>query len=476
MFGSGTYPALAVSIVMERIEETMIGVFIFLIVSNLVFPLTARKLARHRVQEGLTCLQLGMGMSIQGMAMLLAKPPSAGQKDMEEEDEARGDPAPLLSRVDAILSSLPDLLLEADAEPSFWRGPPASILHSRYEELAAALSRGARAARIIRQCTLALVAEERLLAHMLVTSERGGPIRPRAPPSAGFSSAAATSAASAYTARAFQHGFPIPTPVMGPARRPQPDDHRYPQVEQPSHHHHGRRTLGDFAYTSEAAFDPLLLPGQASGLSLFGPIRPHLRQLQQRLDVVLELSCEALRLQQQQRQSGGRGAIGWIRRLCSARVPEDPAAEAAISTAQQLRAQHKTEEEEAERRSLMDGVAADAPTAALLRSVSIRRGPLAACAAALPLAVDALFRGLDEYIRVYEAFLHTHIGRTAAADASELRIGMLLPGHRLSNLDALSFNTFTFGICEAVGAAADVARLARRIVHAEARGSSVTVL
>lgn len=78
------------------------------------------------------------------------------------------DPTQALQSVDGVLSSLPELLEEAAAEPSLWR-PPFYNLRVRYADMIIAVRRAARAVRVIHQCTLAMVAEsqeqERLKQH-----------------------------------------------------------------------------------------------------------------------------------------------------------------------------------------------------------------------------------------------------------------------------------------------------------------------
>jgi hypothetical protein len=457
MLGSGVGAALTTALALQRIEETIIGVAVFVAASNAVFPLTARHLVRSRAVEGLECLRVALGLALDGYGDLLAAaaaaaavvPAAAPQSGASMPPPPPLDPSPLLGRVDALLTGLPELLLEADAEPSLWRGPPAAVLHSRYEELGGALARGARAARVLRQCVLALQAGG---------GGGGGP----AAAAAGAADAPAGSGASSS----------------------------------------GRGGGGDPLYGSALPLPPLPLPPTAAGpataadsgggiagsssLAAFARLARPLGELAAGLGAVLQLAAEALRLQQQgervtggssrRSSSGGGGARrlrAWARRLCAAEVAVDPGADAAFAAARANRAQRAA----AAASGGGGSDAADAATRSLLRSVSVRRGPLAAAAAALPLAVDGLHRRLDAYVREYEACLAAAAATTGTSAAAVLpdASSVLPPSLQLGG-GGLALHTATYGLCEAVAAGSDVARLARRIVHAEARGSALTAL
>lgn len=165
MLGAGNKAAISPLVAVERIEEMLWGAAIFVVVSSLLWPLTARTLVRARMLEAVTALRDAQDLAIDSLRDLLRRHDSA---HVAQANSAAGatpsmDPAPLLTRIDAILSGLPELLMESAAEPALWRSPPASILHSRYTDTSGALARGVKAVRLLRQCTLALQAEERLL-------------------------------------------------------------------------------------------------------------------------------------------------------------------------------------------------------------------------------------------------------------------------------------------------------------------------
>lgn len=229
-----------------------------------------------------------------------------------------------------------------------------------------------------------------------------------------------------------------------------------------------------------AGYDPLLQPGQGVGLRLFATLLPELADLQSRLRAVLDLSVETLGHGHRHdgRYGTGSSHVTWRAGFFSARVPEDPVAAALKHELREYRAQHSA--------LGVDRVCAAAdPAAEALRSVTTQRSKLAASAAALPFAVDGCTRSLEAVVRGYEAAVQSHIaevsgGSPIAAAASQRVAGAALgpaaPTPALSNLDALCLSTDILALSDAVAAAADVAQLARRIVHAEARGTMAVTL
>lgn len=186
--GSAGTATAASSLALIRIEQTVVGIVVWLVVSTFVFPVSARGVAKAKTVAALRAVAAAVRGTTQELhtfvdqesavvrafdAFKLAQKTARGSPAAASpsplppppfiSDAAlrRVDPTAPLQGVDAILAALPELLNDAEVEPALWRSP-FQALRPRYEEMACGMRRAVRATRLIHQCLVALRAQARV--------------------------------------------------------------------------------------------------------------------------------------------------------------------------------------------------------------------------------------------------------------------------------------------------------------------------
>lgn len=149
----GPSAATAEELALGRIRQTLLGIACFLVASNVVLPTSARRIAKVNLSGILSNIRQGMNATFEEFETILQQKGGA-----PHESASTADPMESLQTVDAALAAMPELLLEASAEPDLWRRP-FPHLASQYTEITMSLRRALRGVRLVHQCSLALATE-----------------------------------------------------------------------------------------------------------------------------------------------------------------------------------------------------------------------------------------------------------------------------------------------------------------------------
>lgn len=241
-----------------RVLYTVLGIAVYTVVSQIVFPVSARDLAHASTLAAVTAIRTSQRDTIGQLTRFLREEAARARQRLEAEGivgalpeaeaaflRAHGtglasaaasasgaaaaggsgaggaagsagagvptasepDPTARLDGVTASLAALPELLIEAEAEPTLWRAPFARM-RSRYSELSTQLERASRNVRTVHQALLGLRAQA------LVFEQR------RRAAAAARAVAAAAAAAHEHAAGVGSSTFPRQAPGFSPEPTP----------------------------------------------------------------------------------------------------------------------------------------------------------------------------------------------------------------------------------------------------------------
>lgn len=239
-----------------RVLYTVLGIAVYTLVSQVVFPVSARDLAHTSTLAAVTAIRTSQRETIGQLTRFLREEAARARQRLEAEgvlsalpeaeapflrgygasatptaSAATGasaggtaaagtrvptaheaDPTARLDSVTASMAALPELLTEAEAEPTLWRAPFARM-RSRYTELSTQLERASRNVRTVHQALLGLRAQA------LVFEQR----RRAADAAAATAGATSTSASAARPGSAIgSGGGSVAAPAASPGRAPEP--------------------------------------------------------------------------------------------------------------------------------------------------------------------------------------------------------------------------------------------------------------
>lgn len=160
--GSGGEVNAATELTVERVQQTLLGVLIYLVISNLVYPISARNLALWSLTESLSQVQTSMRDTLGAFSSFVHDEALRYKnRKLRKPSLPIADPidttAPLL-RASSTLGTYSEVLLDAASEPALWRVPFPPI-GLRYAELAAGAQRASNAIRLVHHCLKALHAQ-----------------------------------------------------------------------------------------------------------------------------------------------------------------------------------------------------------------------------------------------------------------------------------------------------------------------------
>jgi uncharacterized membrane protein YgaE (UPF0421/DUF939 family) len=191
MLNSGGTSFTAQSLALTRIEQTVLGIIVFILVHNLVFPVRANSLVKRRIETSVVEIRDAVCSTLNQLTRFVTHevayiravdaartdtpprppPPYTPLEDVKDTTERLGG-------VEKALASLPDLMSEASMEPH-WSAHGFELVKPHYVELGAACDRAVRAIRILNQCFLALHGQSLLYHKNQAPAEHASTVDPR---------------------------------------------------------------------------------------------------------------------------------------------------------------------------------------------------------------------------------------------------------------------------------------------------------
>lgn len=138
-----------------RVQQTLLGVFVYLLVSNTVFPISGRTLALCSLVDSLKLVQSSTQETLAAFTAFVRQ-----EARRYQHRRARKPSTPLSPLKDTssslvvaskMLALYPELLLDAAGEPTLWRAS-FMTLGSRYADLAAGARKVANAVQLVSHC------------------------------------------------------------------------------------------------------------------------------------------------------------------------------------------------------------------------------------------------------------------------------------------------------------------------------------
>ncbi|CAF3147009.1 unnamed protein product [Rotaria socialis] len=156
--------------VLARTSLTFLGIFIHVFISNLLVPISARKLAKKRVVTMINNVSAALKSACDDFCFFIG--PSRPQllsttsalligQQTTSSDKTPFNLMNTLAATETIVGAFPALLEEALSEPNFWKSPFIEV-KDRYDDISKTLHRIVRNIRFVHRCTTILKAETKL--------------------------------------------------------------------------------------------------------------------------------------------------------------------------------------------------------------------------------------------------------------------------------------------------------------------------
>ncbi|CAF2857991.1 unnamed protein product [Rotaria sp. Silwood2] len=152
--------------VLARTSLTFLGIFIHVFISNLLLPISARRLTKKRALTMVNNVSVALKSACDDFCSFIGPTASTtnsitiDQQTISSNKETF-DLMNILAETEKILDSFPALLEEASNEPNFWKRPFVEV-KDRYGDISKTLRRIIRNIRFVHRCTTILKAETQL--------------------------------------------------------------------------------------------------------------------------------------------------------------------------------------------------------------------------------------------------------------------------------------------------------------------------
>jgi hypothetical protein len=169
----------------DRVKQTLVGLFVHLVVGNVVFPVSARALALAQLVDTLNLLRCSLRSTMTSFTTLVRD--EARRYECQKTGKPYPSLAPLedttlpLRGADKILTTFNELLLDASSEPALWRSSFSPLGH-RFTVLASCALRAGNSVRLLFNCTSALHAQGLVLSQTQISSAAPAYPQPSKPP------------------------------------------------------------------------------------------------------------------------------------------------------------------------------------------------------------------------------------------------------------------------------------------------------
>ncbi|CAF4052789.1 unnamed protein product [Rotaria sordida] len=144
---------------LARTSLTFIGIFIHVIISNLLLPITARSLIKKKVSIMIKNVSAALKSASDDFCVFID--PSVTRQENISSDKEPFNLLKTLAEIEGIAASFPALLDEALNEPNFWKRPFIQV-KDRYDGISKSLRRISANIRFVHRCTTILEAESKL--------------------------------------------------------------------------------------------------------------------------------------------------------------------------------------------------------------------------------------------------------------------------------------------------------------------------
>ncbi|CAF1604796.1 unnamed protein product [Rotaria magnacalcarata] len=145
--------------VLARTSLTFLGIFIHVLISNILLPITARALIKKKVCLMIKNVSGSLQASCDDFCTFIG--PSVTPQPNTSSKQASFNLMKTLGETESIADSFPALLDEAINEPNFWKRPFVQV-KDRYNDVAKSLRRISANIRFVHRCTTILEAESKL--------------------------------------------------------------------------------------------------------------------------------------------------------------------------------------------------------------------------------------------------------------------------------------------------------------------------
>ena len=166
--GSGGEVDRAMDMTIDRVKQTLLGVIEFLLISNILFPVSARNIALWNLIDALTQLRSATKNTLFAFTSFVHTEAelfrqSRHGKDPRKIDESKRPchqqvqncESELLLHCDVAIARFPEIVKDATSEPALWR-IPFGLISPLYSDLIACAKRAGSAVRLIYHCVVAL--------------------------------------------------------------------------------------------------------------------------------------------------------------------------------------------------------------------------------------------------------------------------------------------------------------------------------
>ncbi|CAF1578295.1 unnamed protein product [Rotaria sp. Silwood1] len=140
---------------LARTSLTFLGIFIHVIISNLLLPITARALIKKKISIMIKNVSTSLKSSSDNFCSFI------DSSVIQQENNTSFNLMKTLSETERIADSFPALLDEALSEPNFWKRPFIQV-KDRYYDISKCLRRIIADIRFVHRCTTILEAESKL--------------------------------------------------------------------------------------------------------------------------------------------------------------------------------------------------------------------------------------------------------------------------------------------------------------------------
>ncbi|CAF3165416.1 unnamed protein product [Rotaria sp. Silwood2] len=145
--------------VLARTSLTFLGIFIHVIISNLLLPITARALIKKKVSIMIKNVSVALKSSTDNFCAFID--PTIVREENTDTNKTPFNLMKTLAETERISDSFPALLNEALSEPNFWKRPFIQV-KDRYDGISKSLRRISADIRFVHRCTTILEAESKL--------------------------------------------------------------------------------------------------------------------------------------------------------------------------------------------------------------------------------------------------------------------------------------------------------------------------
>ncbi|CAF0776184.1 unnamed protein product [Rotaria sp. Silwood1] len=152
--------------VLARTSLTFLGIFIHVIISNLLLPISARRLTQKKVLRMIDNISVALKSACDDFCSFIeSSTPITNSVLIDPQTISTNTPTfdlmNTLAETEKIVDNFPALLEEAHNEPDFWKRPFVEV-KDRYDDISKALRRIIRNIRFVHRCTTILKAETQL--------------------------------------------------------------------------------------------------------------------------------------------------------------------------------------------------------------------------------------------------------------------------------------------------------------------------